>query len=307
MQLFNIKPLNKLLALASLFTIFTTPVFANNLPTSSQSLQNKMTQMELTYGGKISFSAINTSDNKRLKYNANERFPMCSTYKFMLVAAVLKKSMKNPAFLQKQVLYDQDDLITYSPVTKEHLSAGMSIEALCYAAILSDNTAANLLIKELGGITSVNKFARSIDDVSFRLDRVEPDVNTAIPGDLRDTTTAHAMTNDLHGIVLGEVLDSVTRKKIQEWLINNTTGNARIRAATPKTWFVGDKTGTCSYGTTNDIAIVWPKNCSPIAITIFFTQPGKDALPQDKVIEMVAGTVLNEFAKTDSCLLNAMM
>ena len=304
----NIKPLNlnKLLALVSLSVFSTAFVFANNVSTSGQSLDKKIAEIEAIHGGEIGFSAINTFDNKRLEHNANERFPMCSTYKFILVAAVLKESMKDKAFLQKQLLYNQDELITYSPVTKENLSDGMTIEALCYAAILSDNTAANLLTKELGGIASINNFARSIDDASFRLDRVEPDVNTAIPGDLLDTTTAHAMTNDLQSIVLGNVLDFMMREKIQKWLIDNTTGNARIRAATPENWSVGDKTGTCSYGTTNDIAIIWPKDCAPIAISIFFTQPMQNASPKNQVIEKVTEAVLKEFAKTDKCLLNAM-
>ena len=158
------------------------------------SIQEKLSALEASSGGRIGLSAVDAANNIRLQYRAEERFPMCSTYKVMGVAAILKKSMTDNHLLQQKVTYRKENLVVYSPITKKHIAKGMRISELCAAAMMqSDNTAINLLMKKLGGPGAVNAFAHSIGDHTFRLDRWEPELNSAIPGDLRDTSTPAAM------------------------------------------------------------------------------------------------------------------
>ncbi|KTC76803.1 class A beta-lactamase [Legionella brunensis] len=267
------------------------------------SLQGKLAELEASSGGRIGISAINTANDMRLQYRAEERFPFCSTFKMMGVAAVLKKSMMVSGLLQQRINYKKEDLIVYSPVTEKHLRDGMTIAELCIAAIQqSDNTAIDLLIKKLGGRKAINVFAHSIGDLSFRLDRLEPELNSAIPGDVRDTSTPAAMEKSLQRLGLGNGLALPQRELLQTWLKGNTTGGARIRASVPKGWIVGDKTGTGDYGTTNDIAIIWPPKCPPIVVAIYFTQTKKDAAPNNEVIASATRLLLNTFARTDECI-----
>lgn len=275
--------------LAILFFIISAPSLAN--------LQQKLAALETSADGRIGIYAINTENNKRLQYRAEERFPLCSTSKMMAVSAILKKSMANPHLLKQKVTYSKKDLVFYSPMTEKHLNNGMTVSELCSAAItLSDNTAMNLLMKKLGGPRAVTAFARSIGNHQFRLDRWEPELNTAIPGDLRDTTTPAATAISLQQLVLGNALTLPQRQQLQVWLKNNTTGDARIRAGVPKGWIVGDKTGTCGYyGTTNDIGIIWPAKSSPIIVVIYFTQHTKDATPRNDVIAAVTRIVMSAF------------
>lgn len=259
------------------------------------SMQKKLADLETPTGGRIGVSAINTTTNMRIQYRADERFPFCSTSKVMVVAAILKKSMADPALLQQKIRYTKNDvnLSGYATITKNHIVDGMTINELCAAAITySDNTAMNLLLKQLGGPEVVTAFARSIGNNKFRLDRLEPKLNSAIPGDLRDTATPAAMENSLYQLALGDVLALPQRKQLQVWLQNNTTGDKKIRAGVPQGWLVGDKTGAGEYGTTNDIGIIWPPKYAPIVVAVYFTQNKKDAAHRDDIIASVTRIVI---------------
>ena len=264
-------------------------------------IQKKLADLEASSGGRIGLFVINTGDNTRIQYHAKERFPMCSTSKVMAVSAILKRSTKDKHLLQHKIAYTRNDidLSGYAPITKNHIIDGLAISELCEAAITqSDNTAMNLLMKKLGGPEAVTSFAHSIGDNKFRLDRYEPELNSAIPGDLRDTTTPKAMTESLNKLVFGDALELTQQDQLLAWLKGNTTGSARMRAGVPEGWLVGDKTGTGNYGTTNDIGIIWPQNASPIVVAIYFTQNKKDATPRDDVIASVIRILINSLKTT---------
>ena len=264
--------------------------------TQSISIQKKLAKLESSSGGRIGVFALNTKDNQIVEYRANERFPMCSTSKVMAVAAILKQSKKDKLLLSQKISYTQSAVESsgYAPETSKHIADGMTVEALCAVAIThSDNLAMNLLLKQLGGPEAVTQFARSIGDTTYTLERFEPELNSAIPGDFRDTTTPASMGYSLQRLVLGDVLNSTQRYKLRTWLRNNTTGYSRIRAGVPKGWLVGDKTGTCGYGTTNDIAVIWPPQQTPIIVVIYFTQQKKNAVAREDIIAGATRLVLN--------------
>ena len=278
---------------AIFFTLFNASVFA----------ANSLIELESASGGRLGVSAINMANHAEIQYRQNEGFPFCSTSKVMGVAAILQESIARPNLLQQRIHYKKDDLVTYSPMTEQHLREGMTVAALCEATLTtSDNTAMNLLMKILGGPKAVTAFARSIGNHSFRLDRWEPDLNTAIPNDPRDTTSPMAMRVSLQKLVLGHGLPAYQQTLLQSWLQKNTTGASRIRAGVPKTWLVGDKTGTGEYGTTNDIGIIYPPGCKPIVVAIYFTQGIKDAKPQEEVIASATKIVIEDFSRKDLCL-----
>jgi len=281
-------------------TFYSACIFSHTA--TSISIQKDLAKLESSSGGRIGLFALNTANHTIVQYRANERFPMCSTSKIMAVAAILKKSMNDSHLLEQKIVYTQKevDASGYAPETSKHMTEGMTIGALCAAAITqSDNLAMNLLLQKLGGPEAVTQFARSIEDTIYRLDRIEPELNTAIPGDLRDTTTPAAMGYSLQRLVLGDVLGLSQRQQLLTWLKNNTTGDSRIRAGVPKGWLVGDKTGTGSYGTTNDIAIIWPPKQAPIIIVIYFTQHEKNAVPRDQIIASVTRLLLSKMNAED--------
>jgi beta-lactamase class A len=259
--------------------------------------QAQFTKLEQLLSGRLGVFALNTANGTQLSYHADEYFPMCSTFKIILASAILKRSTQIDGLMYQRIKYQQSDLVTYSPITKQHIEDGMTVTALCAAAIqYSDNTASNLLMKILGGPEAVTTFARSIGDRQFRLDRWETALNSSIPGDRRDTSTPNAMASSLQRLAFGDALEPRLQLQLRVWLQGNTTGATRIRAGVPADWEVGDKTGTGDYGTANDIGLLWPPRRAPIVVAIYTTQPEKDAKARNDVIASAARIVVDWLA-----------
>ncbi|KWB16099.1 class A beta-lactamase [Burkholderia cepacia] len=255
-----------------------------------------LAELESSVGGRLGVCAIDAASGRVIAHRADERFPFCSTFKAMLSAAVLAQSVERPALLQQRVTFTRADLVNYSPVSEKHVGEGMTVAALCEAAIqYSDNSAANLLMKLLGGPSAVTAYARSIGDDTFRLDRWETELNTALPGDLRDTTTPAAMAASMRVLMVGDALPAAQRAQLVAWMRGNKVGDKRLRAGVPGGWTVGDKTGTGDYGTTNDAGVVWSPSRAPIAVAVYYTQARADARAKDDVIASVARILVQAF------------
>jgi len=231
-------------------------------------------ELERRSGGRLGVYAYSVgARDVFVAYRALERFPMCSTFKAVAVGAILARVDAGTERLGRRIGFGRRDLLDYAPVTRAHLRDGsLTVEQLCAAAIVwSDNTAANLLLRALGGPAQVTRFARAIGDPMLRLDRTEPTLNTALPGDPRDTTSPRAMARTLATLTFGSTLTPNSRIRLTAWLDACRTGTTRLRAGLPLGWRIGDKTGTGKRGTANDIAIARPPAHAPIVITAYLT------------------------------------
>ena len=247
--------------------------------------------LESRFGRRLGVYVRDTGTGAAIAYRADERFAMCSTYKVLAAAAVLHRD--TDAELDGRIAYGRAEVVEDSPVTAAHAGAGMTLAQLCQAAVShSDNTAGNLLLAQLGGPGGVTAYARSLGDTVTRLDRTEPDLNEATPGDVRDTTSPRAIAADLQAVVLGSALALASRRLLTQWLVGDETGAGRIRAAVPAGWTVADKTGTGRYGTDNDVAVLWPPARPPIVIAVLSTGSTPDAQPRNTLIAEAARTVL---------------
>lgn len=256
---------------------------------------DQLAALERRHGGRLGVAILDTATGRRINHRGEERFPMCSTFKWLLAAQVLARLDRSEESLDRRIVFAESDLVSYSPVTEKHTGEpGMTMGELCEAAVtLSDNTAANLMLASGGGPAGFTAFARSIGDEWTRLDRIEPALNEATPGDPRDTTTPAAMLRDLQAVLLGDVLSPASREQLIAWLVATRTGDARLRAGLPG-WRVGDKTGTGAHAVTNDVAIAWPPGGAPWLVTAYYTgadtasQAERDAVIAD-VGRIVAG------------------
>ena len=247
--------------------------------------QASFARLEDSLGGRLGVFAIDTGNGATLGHRADERFAMASSFKAILAAAMLARSVQTEGLMQRVVRYTERDLITHSPVAARHVAQGMTVADLCAATVqYSDNAAANLLLEVLGGPAALTAFARSIGDTQFRLDRTEPALNSALAGDPRDTTTPQAMAHTLRKLVLGDALPPPQRAQFTNWLLGNTTGAARIRAGVPVGWAVGDKTGTGNHGAACDIGVVWPPGRAPLVVVVYTWREAADAKAREDVI-----------------------
>lgn len=264
-----------------------------------QAAQGALKTLEARHGGRLGVVALETDSGRRISYRANERFAMCSTHKFLTVAAILALCDRGKLRLDQTVAYSQADILSYAPITKAHLQAGaMTVGALCVAALeWSDNTAANLLLKLIGGPAGWTHFARSIGDQMSRLDHNEPSLNAAIPGDPSDTTTPASMVHDIAAILLGHVLTDQSRLMLQNWMLNNQITNTLLRAGMPKGWRVADKSGSGDHGTRNDIGLILPlPPRSPIIAAVYYTDSPEPAPKRDALIAETGRIIARTFA-----------
>ncbi|MER6125197.1 class A beta-lactamase [Streptomyces sp. NPDC001795] len=258
--------------------------------------RGQLRDLEREHSARLGVFAWNTVAGKQIHYRGDELFPMCSVFKTLAVAAVLRDLDRDGSFLSKVIHYTEHDTDKSgnAPVTglPENLAQGMSVADLCGAAIsYSDNAAANLLLEQLGGPTSVTRFCRSVGDRVTRLDRWEPDLNSAEPGRLADTTSPRSIGRTYARLALGAVLAPADRRRLTGWLLDNTTGGKRLRAGLPVDWTVADKTGTGAYGTTNDVGVTWPPDKGPIVMAVLSTTDEADA-PADEPLIAKTATVL---------------
>ncbi len=227
-------------------------------------------------GGRLGVHILDSQSGKRLTLDDDSRYAMASTFKLPLVASLLWQ-VDHGAFPLTQVLpFDKTDLVANSPIIQKAIEQGVSeltVRDLCGAAVAySDNAATNVLLKAMGGPEAFTKFMRSIGDETTRLDRIEPDLNSNLPGDERDTTTPHAMVESLLKIFTQNVLTLTSRALLIDWMITSRTGVDRVRKGLPKSWQTGDKTGTGQNGAVNDLVVTWPPERRPILIAVYMSE-----------------------------------
>ncbi|MGG5257971.1 class A beta-lactamase [Phycicoccus avicenniae] len=241
------------------------------------------TALERTHGARLGLTAVDTGTGRVVSWRGGERFPFASTNKAFIAAAVLDRA--SDAELDEVVHYTRADLLEYAPVTSRFVDTGMTVRELIDASIrYSDNTAANLLVARLGGTTMVTSWLRAHGDRVTRVDRLEPELNEALPGDPRDTTTPRQFADNLRDTVLGRDLEVGDRTLLRDLMLNCLTGDGTVRAGVDPAWPVADKTGTAEYGVRNDVAVVYPAGRAPVVVVVLTRTDRADAAPDDALV-----------------------
>jgi len=258
----------------------------------NQATHKEFSQLEKKFDAQLGVYAIDTGTNETIAYRPNERFAFASTYKALAAGVLLQQNSIDT--LNEVIKFTKEDLVDYSPITEKHIDTGMTLGEVAEAAVrYSDNTAGNILFHKIGGPKGYEKALRQMGDRVTMSDRFETELNEAIPGDIRDTSTAKAIATNLKDFTVGNALPDDKRKVLTDWMKGNATGDKLIRAGVPTDWEVGDKSGAGSYGTRNDIAIVWPPNRAPIIIAILSSKDEKGATYDNQLIKEAAEVVID--------------
>lgn len=257
----------------------------------------RMVEITRRHGGKIGVSMLSGDGDAKsaLSIESDQRFALCSTFKWVLATAILQQVDLDRLRLDQAVKFSQADLLDHAPVTRAHAAAGhMTVAELCAAAVeQSDNTAANLLLSLIGGPAGLTGFVRGLGDSVTRFDRTEPLLNSNAAGDERDTTTPAAMSALLQKVFTTSVLKSDSLDRLKAWMIACATGARRIRASVPAGWVAGDKTGTGDNGAVNDVAVIWPPDKPPLFLSIYTSGGTLDAAGREQVIADTAKLVFD--------------
>ena len=255
---------------------------------AARTLSDELAALEIQSQGRFGLHVLDTVSGAEAGWRGDERFPMCSTFKTLLAARVLYLAQRDEIRLWRKLYYSPSEVVAWSPISEKRAGAngGMTVQELCEAMVLvSDNTAANVLLEASGGPAALTQWLRELGDGTTRLDRNEPSLNTALAGDERDTTTPQAMVQSLQKLLLGDVLEGYARALLQQWLVDSRTGDKRVRAGMPGDWTVGGKTGSGERGTACDTLIVWPTaQSAPLLVTAYLTGSPLDGAGREAVL-----------------------
>jgi len=237
-----------------------------------------LSALEARHGGRLGVSVL--TEGKRADWRGDERFVYCSTFKMYLAAATLLRVQAGQERLDRAVPVTQADMIPHAPITQPAVGSTLTIEQLMKGTVeVSDNPAANILIREMGGLEPFRAFYRGLGDDSTRVDRLEPEMNRQ-DGD-KDTITPDQSVQNIQRLLVAAdtPLDAASKTLLMRWLVDTPTGQGRIKAGVPAGWTVAHKTGTGGYGPVNDIGLILPPNAAPIAIAVYFhaTKDSTDA------------------------------
>jgi beta-lactamase class A len=278
-----------------------TTVASASAASAPDNLERQLKDLETSSRKHIGAFALDTGTGRTIGYRADELFPSLSTFKAATAAAILDKARHvDPGLLQRTIHWTpQQEVPQDGALANGHGAAGMTVAQLAAAAIsVSDNTAANLLLDQLGGPAGLTRYYRSLHDPVSRLDRTEPTLNDWTPGERHDTVTPAAAARDLYRVTLGTALDSQDRATLDGWLRACATGGDRIRAGLPANWTVGDKTGTAdSFGAANDIAVVWPPSHAPLILVVYTYGPTGAAI-DNEVLSTTATLLAHDLGAT---------
>lgn len=279
-------------------TLATGGISAKSGNAADPALARRLAEIERRAAGRLGVTLLDGGGQVLGGQRQDERFPMCSTFKFLLAAAVLQRVDRGELSLDQRVEIRAADMLSHAPVTERHVGGELSVVELCRATmIFSDNPAANLLLPLVGDPPGLTRFLRALGDTQTRSDRNEPAMNQFAMGDPRDTTTPAAMAATMRALLLGDVLQPASRQRMTEWMIDNRTGDDCLRAGLPPDWKIGDKTGSNGTDTRNDIAIVWPPGRrAPLLLTAYLNGAKVDSAARDAALKAVAVAVRETLA-----------
>ncbi|HEX5184050.1 MAG TPA: class A beta-lactamase [Allosphingosinicella sp.] len=258
-------------------------------------LEEPIRRLERRSGGRLGVALLDTGSRRRFAWRGDERFPLCSTFKFLLAADVLHRVDAGRERLGRRIPVPATHLGN-SSFSKSRAGRDASLGELCNAVIeISDNVGANLLLAQVGGPAGLTRFVRAIGDPITRLDRFETMMSEAAPGDIRDTSSPNEMAANFERILLGGVLKPASRALLTDWLVGVRTGERRLKAGLPLGWRIGHKTGSGPHGTANDVAIVWPDRRPPFILATYLTGSTLNDEGRDAVLADVARAVAARF------------
>jgi beta-lactamase class A len=259
---------------------------------------NIIEEQEHLLGARIGVSIYDVTANEIWNYNGNSKFPLMSTFKVLACAKLLADIEKGLQSFDTSTVITKESLISWSPITEKLVGEKISLNEACSAAmIMSDNTAANIVLTAIKGPKALTQFMRSIGDDVTRLDRIEPDLNEALNGDIRDTTTPNAMVQSLHTLLFGDVLSQASKAQLKQWMIDNKVTGSLLRSVLPHNWLIADRSGSGGYGSRAIAAVVWSDKRTPVIISIYLTQTDAPFAQRNKAIAEIGKEIFTAYSK----------
>ena len=268
-----------------------------SFPSYCFELKQQLQKIEQQIGGRLGVAVLNTETNKLWAYNGDQRFPLLSTFKALACAKMLSDIDSGALERDSKTLITQEHLVVWSPITTKSVNSHITVLKACEAAMLiSDNAAANIVLDNIGGPKGLTQYLRVLGDETTRLDRIEPDINTALEGDERDTTSPKAMVLTMNRLLYGNELNAESKTQLTSWMVRNKISGSLLRSVLPSKWHIADRSGAGKNGSRAIVASVWRPNTKPYVIAIYLTGKKMGMSDRNKIIAEVGRNVFRHFS-----------
>ncbi|AXH60562.1 class A beta-lactamase [Acinetobacter sichuanensis] len=284
---------SKFVVFVSLLSSLTLSIPANSSP---DLIVNSIKEVEQNLGAKVGVSIYSVSDGYLWHYNGDSRFPLMSTFKPLACAKLLHDVETAKLSIDRSVKIEEQDLITWSPITEKLVGESFSLKQACTAAlVMSDNTAANIVLDGISGPSELTLFMKELGDEVTRLDRIEPHLNEARSGDERDTTTPNAIVKSLGKLLYGEKLSSGSKEQLIEWMAGNKVSDSLLRSVLPEGWSIADRSGAGGFGSRGITAAIWSNEQQPLIVAIYLTQTEASFDERNKAIAKIGREIFASY------------
>ena len=284
---------SKFVVFVSLLSSLTLSIPANSSP---DLIVNSIKEVEQNLGAKVGVSIYSVSDGYLWHYNGDSRFPLMSTFKTLACAKLLHDVETAKLSIDRSVKIEEQDLIAWSPITEKLVGESFSLKQACTAAmVMSDNTAANIVLDGISGPSELTLFMKELGDEVTRLDRIEPHLNEARSGDERDTTTPNAIVKSLGKLLYGEKLSSGSKEQLIEWMAGNKVSDSLLRSVLPEGWSIADRSGAGGFGSRGITAAIWSNEQQPLIVAIYLTQTEASFDERNKAIAKIGREIFASY------------
>lgn len=265
---------------------------------NADAITDSIKTAEKDLGARVGVAVLDTQTDTLWSYHGDQRFPLMSTFKTLACANLLSDVEAGKQSFDKATEIKKDELITWSPVTEKHVGKAFTLKQACNAAmIMSDNTAANIVLSGIEGPAGLTAFLRENGDNVSRLDRIEPDLGEAAIGDEKDTTTPNAIVHTLDNLLYGTVLSEPSKKQLKQWMMDNKVSDSLLRSVLPQGWSIADRSGAGGNGSRGVTASVWSESQKPLIIGIYLTQTDADFDARNQAIANIGKAIFSVYGK----------
>ena len=221
-------------------------------PPRLKPLEQQLSYLIANNPGNVGIAALDLRTGEMVSLHGDEPFPMASTVKVAVAANYLA-----------QVEYGRRSL--------DDTISGRSARSLMEAMMIhSDNHATDMLIRDLGGPDTLQKWLDQHHITGLRIDRTIAGLLAARRDlhDVRDSSTPRAMVDLLQRIDSGKLLKPSSRAYLLGLMARCATGKNRIRGMLPAGTLVQHKTGTLN-NYTSDVGYITLNDGRRLAIAMF--------------------------------------
>ncbi|MEG5160395.1 class A beta-lactamase, subclass A2 [Microcoleus sp. AT3-A2] len=267
-------------------------------------LRDRIEQISQAAIGRVGVTATVLETGESVSLNGNQQFPMQSVYKFPIAMAVLAQVDQGKLKLDQKIRVEASDVLQGSRILDEK-SQGMEFslaELLKYMVSESDNTASDVLLRQLGKPMIVTEYLRGIGVNNIVVANTEKELGQDTAVQYRNYATPDATIVLLRAFHEGKGLSKSSRALLLQLMTETTTGPKRIKGLLPDGTVVAHKTGTSSTvngvtAATNDVGLVTLPNGRHLAIAVFVSDSRANDAVREEVIAKVAKAAWDEWSK----------